>query len=83
MIKSSLDWAVRRDDLISKIRILPYNRELRTMLYNIDAMVTILGRAEVRNRAKGKGSQDLDELKIVNEAIDHLEQWIMYGALIS
>jgi hypothetical protein len=83
MINSSLEWSTRRDELQSKIRSLPYNRDLHKMLSNIDGMVTILSGAEVKNRSRGKDSQNLNELKTVNEAIDHLEKWIIYGSLIS
>jgi hypothetical protein len=83
MIESSLEWSKRKDELQEKIRSLPYNRDLHRMLNNIDAMVTVLSGAEVRNRARKKDCQGLDELKAVNDAIDHLEKWIIYGSLIA
>jgi len=83
MIESSLEWSKRKDELQEKIRSLPYNRDLHRMLNNIDAMVTVLSGAEVRNRARKKDCQSLDELKAVNDAIDHLEKWIIYGSLIA
>lgn len=83
MIKSSLEWSVRRDELKQQIQSLPYNRELRAMLTNIDAMVTILGGAEVVARRNKKSVSELEELQRVNSAIETLEQWIIMGRLLA
>jgi hypothetical protein len=83
MIKNSLEWSTRRDELKQQIQSLPYNRELRTMLSNIDSMVTILGGSEVVARRTKKSFSELEELQRVNSAIDTLEQWIIMGRLLA
>lgn len=82
MIETSLDYNIYRDKILSDIRNLPYNKELRQMLYNIDDMVRDLSKAEVHARRNNKPIKELSELKRVNDAIDHLEKWVIMGALI-
>ena len=82
MIESSLDYINYREKLLASIRVLPYNKELRQMLSNIDGMVRDLSKAEVHARRGHKDIADLPELKRVNESIKFLEQWIVMGALI-
>lgn len=82
MIKNSLDYPTYRDQLMLSIKALPYNRELRKMLSNIDDMVSELSKAEVQARRGHKDIAGLPELKRVNESIKFLEQWIVMGALI-
>lgn len=79
MIKSSLEWEDRRSVLKQQIQNLPYNRQLRTMLTNIDGMIAKLSNAEVIARRKHSDIQQSSELKAVNDAIDTLEKWIMMG----
>lgn len=82
MIENSLDYPAYRDKLMLSIKALPYNRELRKMLSNIDDMVKDLSKAEVYARRGHKDISSLSELKLVNESIKYLEQWIVMGALI-
>lgn len=82
MIASSLDWDLRRVELKSQIKELPYNPDLRKLLKNIDEMVDNLSRAEVFARRYKKSIEDLPEVKKVNDAIATLEKWIMLAALI-
>lgn len=82
MIQNSLEYNNYRDKILSDIRNLPYNKELRQMLFNIDDMVRDLSKAEVHARRNNKPINELSELKRVNDAIDHLEKWVIMGALI-
>jgi hypothetical protein len=82
MIKNSLEWEDRRAEYKSQIRALPYNREIRTMLQNIDNMVNALSKAEVIARRKHVKTETLPELEQVNSAIKNLEQWLMMGTLL-
>jgi hypothetical protein len=51
------------------------------MLENIDTMVLRLSNAEVVARRNKRSFDKLDELRAVNEAIDTLEQWMIFGRL--
>lgn len=83
MITSSLDWEQRlRPELKQKILNLPYNRDLRTMLKNIDNMIMQLSKAEVNARRNHKKIESLTELQAVNNAISTLEKWLIMAALI-
>lgn len=83
MIKSSLDWEQsRRQELKQKILNLPYNRDLRNMLKNVDTMIVTLSKAEVNARRNHKKIENLTELQAVNDAIITLEKWIVMAALI-
>lgn len=79
MITNSLEWDPKRDQLVAQIRALPYNRDLRKMIRNIDVMVQELSQAEVLARAKHRPATQ--ELEAVNQAILDLEKWIMMVAL--
>lgn len=83
MLQQSLDYSQYRDKLASQIQAVPYSRELRLMLANIDAMVTELSKAEVVARRQHRGISELPELKRVNSAIEELEKWLIMGALIN
>lgn len=82
MIHQSLDYADYRVKLLCQIKVLPYNRELRKMLENLDSMVTTLSKAEVLARRNHKQISDLQELKQVNDAIEQLEKWLVMGSLL-
>lgn len=82
MIQNSLEWEERRSLLKEQILNLPYNKDLRTLLKNIDLLVKELSNAEVLARRHNKSILELAELKKVNESIDFLEKWIIMGALI-
>jgi hypothetical protein len=81
MITNSLEWHQRRSELQQQMQSLPYNRELRKMLENIDTMVLRLSNAEVVARRNKRPFDELDALRTVNEAIDTLEQWMIFGRL--
>jgi hypothetical protein len=81
MITNSLEWHQRRSELQQQMQSLPYNRELRKMLENIDTMVLHLSNAEVVARRNKRPFDKLDALRTVNEAIDTLEQWMIFGRL--
>lgn len=82
MIQQSLDYSEYRAKLLAQIKALPYSRELRQMLENIDGMVTNLSKAEVLARRNHKHISDLPELKKVNDAIEQLEKWLVMGSLL-
>lgn len=82
MIQQSIDYSDYRAKLLGQIKALPYSRELRMMLDNIDKMVTDLSRAEVYARRNHKTVSDLPELDRVNKAIQELEKWLVMGALL-
>lgn len=82
MIQNSLEWEEKRSLLKEQILNLPYNKDLRTLLKNIDSLVKELSNAEVIARRHNKNILELAELKKVNESIDFLEKWIIMGALI-
>jgi hypothetical protein len=82
MITCSLDWPEKRDELKKKVRKVPRNRELVILLNNIDDLVKDLSRAEVDARRHKKDIGSLKELADVNEAIETLEQWLVFGAFI-
>ena len=83
MIRSSLEWSSRRVEIETMLRSMPYNRELRVMLNNIDVMVNNLSRAEVVARRTKRDINSFPELNAVNSAIDTLEQWIIMGKLLA
>lgn len=83
MIQNSLEWEEKRSVLMQQILGLPYSKELRAILKNIDKLVTELSKAEVLTRRNNKNTSGLEEIKKVNDAIEFLEKWIVMGALIS
>ena len=82
IIASSMDWDQHRQILKDKIQSLPYNRDLRTLLKNIDVMVDDLSKAEVFARRHRRIVTSLPEVQQVNTAINTLEQWIMMAVLL-
>ena len=82
MIKNSLEWSDNRLELLRTMHQLPYNRDLRQVLSNIDTMVSKLSMAEVPARRLHQDTSKLPELKQVNDAIETLEQWLMLAALM-
>jgi hypothetical protein len=82
VLNSSLDWGKCRIALDSEIKGLPYNRDLRTMLSNIDSMVADLSKLEVEARRTKKKELCSTNLKNINQAINTLRQWIVMAALI-
>lgn len=83
MISNSLEWEAKRVVLKQQILNLPYNKDLRTMLKTIDAMVVRLSKAEVDARRNHKDVTKLQELQEVNRSIENLEKWIIMGSLLS
>lgn len=83
MISNSLEWEAKRVVLKQQILNLPYNKDLRTMLKTIDAMVVRLSKAEVDARRNHKDVTKLQELQEVNRSIENLEKWIIIGSLLS
>jgi hypothetical protein len=81
MITNSLEWHQRRSELQQQMQSLPYSRDFSKMLVNIDTMVLRLSNAEVVARRNKRPFDKLDELRAVNEAIDTLEQWMIFGRL--
>ncbi len=82
MITNSLEWEEKRAEYRKQIQSLPYNREIRTMLQNIDNMVCELSKAEVVARRNHVKLETLSELEQVNSAIKMLEQWLMMGTFL-
>lgn len=82
MIKSSLDWQLTRKQLVAQMQQLPYNSDLHRMLYNIDAMITDLSRAEVEARRQKRSLDKLPELAKANDAIKTIEQWLMMAVFM-
>ena len=81
-IDSSIEWNNCRDSLKASIQALPYNKELRMMLKNIDSMVDELSKVEVNSRRK-RSSEAEAQLNKVNSAIATLEQWIMMASFLN
>lgn len=82
MLRSSLDWNREREKYESQLKELPFNKDLRNMLKNIDIMVDKLSKAEVNARRKYKSISEVDELKQANEAIDVFEKWLIMAAML-
>jgi hypothetical protein len=85
-ITRALDWTDPpvnvRDHYCRQIQDMPYSPDIRKMLKNIDSMVCNLSQAEVVARQRGQSVSRLDELKQVNDSIEHLEQWLIIGKLL-
>ncbi len=82
MITNSLEWSKKRTEYQQKIKELPFNKDIRNMLVNIDGMVNALSKAEVDARRKNIDLKTLPEYIKVNEAIELLEKWIIMGNLL-
>lgn len=80
-IEQSLDWGEVGTELTKQLNRLPYNRDLRQMIHNIDKMVTELSKAEVEARRIHKPEYTKEKVDSVNEAINHLEKLILIATL--
>lgn len=83
MITNSLEWSTRRAVLQQQISGMPYNKDLRVLLKNIDGMVVELSKLEVVARRTKNNSAINGQLDNINGAIETLEKWIMMAALLS
>lgn len=81
-ISNSLEWPAVRRKLLSDIRSLNYNADLRKMLQAIDVMVTELSKCEVEARRTKNTKLTATHLKNINGAIVNLDQWIVMGGLL-
>jgi hypothetical protein len=86
-LTTSLDWADLHDRIMLDLNRLPYNADLRKMVYNITHMVNKLSSAEVLARQHGnRGSYQIackDGARQINEAIANLQEWITLATLMS
>jgi hypothetical protein len=83
MIKTSLDWENRRQELMTQMRKLDYAPDLRRMLKNIDTMVVELSKLEVESRRTKSTTRSDGQLRRINESIDALEKWLMLAILMN
>lgn len=82
MLRSSLDWSTRRGELLHCIRGVPYNRDLRHLLDNIDGMIKTLSILEVDARRTRNTGKVEDKLTEINKAINTLEGWVLIAQLM-
>jgi hypothetical protein len=82
-IKSSLDWQLTRAELDAQICATSHSVELRKMLKNIDNMVTDLSKLEVEARRTKSDRGCVDKIKEIEEAVTHLDQWLITAILMS
>jgi hypothetical protein len=81
-LKTSLDWQDIRAELVKTVSALPYNRDLRHMLFNIDKMVVRLAQVEVEARRTRRDSTKSEEYRAVIAAIENFEQYCMLATLL-
>jgi hypothetical protein len=81
MIKTSLDWSNYEISLLRKTRKLGYGQEVRKMINNIHAEITLLSKAEVELRPGKKHATDELLIKI-NQDIEMIEDYLLVAALI-
>ena len=81
-LKTSLDWQDRRSELVKTVRALPYNADLRRMLFNIDKMVVRLAQVEIEARRTRRDSTKTEEYRAVVQAIENFEQYCMLATLL-
>jgi hypothetical protein len=81
-IETALDWGVVGVELTIQLNQLPYNRDLRRMLRNLDEMVTELSKAEVEARRIHKLEYTKDKVDEINKAIDHFEKLLLIAQLM-
>jgi predicted secreted Zn-dependent protease len=81
MIKTSLDWASCRAELLHKTHNLAHGREVRKMIENIQREITKLSKAEVEQRRGKKHATD-EILDKVNKDIELVEEYLLVAALI-
>ena len=82
-IQTSLDWQEVGGELTRQLNKLPYNRDLRTVINNIDHMIVDLSKAEVEARRTRKTVYLETKILQINEAIDRLEKLILVATLMS
>jgi hypothetical protein len=82
-IETALDWGVVGVELTIQLNQLPYNRDLRRMLRNLDEMVTELSKAEVEARRIHKPEYTKDKVDKINKAIDHFEKLLLIAQLMN
>jgi hypothetical protein len=81
-IETALDWGVVGVELTIQLNQLPYNRDLRRMLRNLDEMVTELSKAEVEARRIHKLEYTKEKVDEINKAIDHFEKLLLIAQLM-
>lgn len=82
-IESSLDWGEVGGELTRQLNKLPYNRDLRKFINNIDHMIVDLSKAEVEARRINKLEYTKEKVDSINQAIDHLEKLILIAQLMN
>lgn len=82
MIKNSLEWVGTKDRLIKISTTVPYGRDLRKMISNIDPLVTELSRAEVIARRR-KFYKVEELLSKINNDISLIEEYMIVAKLMS
>ncbi len=82
-IATSLDWGEVGGELTKQLNNLPYNRDLRKLIHNIDHMIVDLSKAEVEARRINKLEYTKEKVDDINKAIDHLEKLILIANLMS
>lgn len=82
MIKTSLDWAEKRTQLVKTMCLLCYNPDLTKMLYALDNMIRDLSKAEVEARRLKRSVSSLPEYQRVTDAIAQFEKFLILARLM-
>jgi len=81
-IERSTDWGNLRSEIVSQVRTLNYNPDIRKMIKNIDTLVSNLSRLEVEARRTRKDSYLQKPLEEINSALATLDQFITLAHLL-
>lgn len=81
-IERAIDWDTVSNRLRSQMSSIGYNPDLQKMYWNIDKMITELSKLEVNLRRSGKYSVLDEKVLQINNAIDHLEKFILMAQLM-
>ena len=81
-ITNSLEWASTKDRLVKISSTVPYGRDLRKMISNIDPLVAELSRAEVISR-RSKFYKVEELLLKINNDISLIEEYMIVAKLMS
>ena len=81
-IEQSLEWAPLKDELMSQIKTLSYNPDIRRMITNIDKMVVELSKAEVEARRTKRPYTVQKYLDHINESLETIDKFITLAHLV-
>ena len=81
-IKRSTDWDNLRSEIVSQVRTLNYNPDIRKMIKNIDTLVSNLSKLEVEARRTKRDYYLKQPLEEINSALATLDQFITLAHLL-